>query len=329
MHELRKDPLLGRWVAVLEYSLGPDAYGRPPDSTEETTCVLCSAEQVHEVASITGPNNTGWWAKSIVSFNPVLTPDGELGRKGVGMYDKMNSIGANEIIIETPEHDRRPEDMGAEQVKRVLELYKMRILDIQKDSRIRYVLICKNSGKWAGAAFSHPHSVVIATPVIPQYIKGELDGAKHYYSYKERCIFCDMIEEEQRTKTRIITETDHMVVFCPYAPKFPFEFWILPRKHRCAFEEINPEELDDLSEVLASVIKKMRLALNEPSYSYVVHTAPNKMPRRDHWHTLGDDFHWHIEVAPRLIRVTGIEWSSEFYVLTTSPEDAAKYIREA
>lgn len=335
MHELRKDPLFSRWVAVLEQSQGPEAYGLPPES-RDSECVLCSGrehETLPELASIrepgTEPNKPGWWTRAIPSYNPFLASAGELGRRGVGMYDRMNSIGVNEIIVESPAHEQRPEDMGPEQFRRVLELYRMRIVDIEKDARVRYVLISKNSGRWAGSQYSHPHSIVIATPVIPYYIKTELDGAKQYFAYKERCIFCDMIGEEQRAGQRVIAETGHFIAYCPFAPKFPFEFWVLPKMHRCAFDEISPEEMNDLGVLLSSLIKKMRRVLREPAYSYVLHTAPNRIPRRDHWHTLGDDFHWHLEIAPRLMRVSGLEWSSEFYVLTTSPEDAAKYMREA
>jgi UDPglucose--hexose-1-phosphate uridylyltransferase len=336
MHELRKDPLLGRWVAVFSNSLPPDALNVSSESIENEPCILCSgkeAETPPEVAAIraegTAPDTAGWWTRAIPNIKPILETEGELGRKGIGMYDRMNSIGVNELIIESPEHDKNPEDLGAEQFRRVLELYKMRITEIEKDARIRYVLICKSSGRLAGATYSHPHSELIATPVIPRLIKGELDGAKQYYAYKERCIFCDIIEEELRMASRLITETENFVAFCPYAPKFPFEFWVMPKRHGCAFEEASPEEMEDLSQVMTSLIKKMRVMLKEPAYNYVIHTAPNRIPRRNHWHTLGDDFHWHIEVAPRLMRESGIQWGAGFYILTTSPEDAAKYYKEA
>jgi UDPglucose--hexose-1-phosphate uridylyltransferase len=275
------------------------------------------------------PGGGQWQARVIPSFRPILSSEGDLGRRGYGMYDAMNSIGANEIIIEAPEHSARPEDMGTEQVKTVLELYKQRVTEIQKDERIRHVLVCKNSGSGAGSGFTHQHSEIIATPIIPLRMKTELDGAKYHYSYKERCIYCDIIDEELRVGKRIITETERFLAFCPYAPKYPFEFWIAPRTHKCSFEDISPEEIDDLSGVLASTIKRMRALLGEPSYNYVVHTAPNRIPRRDFRHTLGDDFHWHIEVVPRLQSASGFEWGSGFYVVPTTPEDAAEFYRRS
>src|SRR3989339_417012 len=200
MHELRKDPLMNRWVAVLSDSMAPGEYHLPEEEAKESECILCSGREKEtppEITAIRGngskPNEPGWFARVIPSFKPILNVEGDLGRRGVGMYDRMNSIGANEIIIETPEHNKADGDIGFEQMVRIVSLYKERIADLEKDLRLRYILIYKNSGREAGAVYSHPHSQVIATPIIPRRIKEELDGAKQYYSYKERCIFCDII----------------------------------------------------------------------------------------------------------------------------------------
>jgi UDPglucose--hexose-1-phosphate uridylyltransferase len=330
VHELRKDPLLNRWVAVMSDSMSPDDYGVFADNSEETSCVLCAGREKEappEIASAREGNK--WWARVIPSIRPILRVEGDLGRRGVGMYDKMNGVGANEIIVDSPQHDKVPEDIGAEQVLRIIRIYRDRVADLEKDGRLRYILIFKNSGKGSGALYSHPHSEVMATPIIPKLIKEELDCAKQYYAYKERCIFCDIAREELTVGERIISETGEFIAFSPFAPKFPFEFWILPKSHNCAFQDIGDVEMADLSLMLSTVLKKMRRVLKNAPYNYVIHTAPNRIPRRNHWHTLGDDFHWHIEIIPRLLRTSGFERGSDFYVLTTSPEDAAKYLREA
>jgi len=336
MNELRKDILLGRWVAVLSESLTPSEYDLSRDAEQDVkNCILCpgrEAETPGEIMSIrdpgTSPNTPGWWVKAIPSLDPVFKTDEDLGRKGLGLYDKMNGVGANEILVESPEHTKRPEDIGPEQMAKVILLYKNRLIDLQQDSRLRYILIYKNSGKDAGEIFSHPTSFLIATPVIPKKVKDELDSAKQYYSYKERCIFCDIIREELRIGDRIILETKRFVAFCPYAAKFPFESWIIPKKHSCAFHEIGSEEIEDMGFILTSMLKKLRTIFHEPPFNYFIHTAPNMIPRRNHWHTLGEDFHWHIEIIPRLRRISGFEWGSGFYILQTSPENAAKYLRE-
>jgi UDPglucose--hexose-1-phosphate uridylyltransferase len=330
MHELRKDPLLGRWVAVVSESMSPAEYNIHSAKTGESSCVLCPGREKETPKEIAAIREGGrWWTRVIPNFKPVLHVEGDLGRKGVGMYDKMNSIGAHEIIIESPEHITPPEDVGSEQMLRTIKTYRDRVVDLEKDQRLRYILIFKNSGKDAGAVYSHPHSEIMATPIIPKLIKEELDGAKQYYGYKERCIFCDIMREELRLGERVIYETKDFIAFSPFAPKFPFEFWVVPKRHCCAFQDIGDNEMEDLGLMLSTGLKKLRRVLGDASYNYVIHTAPNRIPRRNHWHTLGDDFHWHIEIMPRLFRKSGFEWGSDFYVLTTSPEDAAKYLREA
>jgi UDPglucose--hexose-1-phosphate uridylyltransferase len=336
MHELRKDILLGRWVAVLSESRTPSDYKLTSNNkNDEGSCILCPGrenETPPEITSIrnpgTYPNSPGWWVRALPSFKPVFQIEGDLGRRGVGIYDKMNSIGANEILIESPEHNIRPEDMGLEQMIKVITLYRDRIADLEKDSRLRYILIYKNSGKDAGEIFSHPVSYLMATPVIPKMLKDELDNAKQYYSYKERCIFCDIISEELRVGERIIFETRNFIAFCPYAAQFPFESWIIPKRHYCAFHEITYEEIEDLGLMLMTILKKLRKIFNNVPYNYFIHTAPNMVPRKNHWHTLGEDFHWHLEIIPRLTKTSGFEWGSGFYILPTSPENAAKYLRE-
>jgi UDPglucose--hexose-1-phosphate uridylyltransferase len=336
LHELRKDPLLGRWVAVLNQSKSPSEYNlQVHDADKEDNCILCAGREKEtpgEISSIrksgTGHNPHEWWTRVVPNINPVFRVEGELGRRGEGMYDKMNSIGANEIIIESPEHSVTPEDIGLDQMVRVIMTYRDRMVDLEKDHRLRYTLIYKNSGKNAGAVFSHPISHLASTPVIPKRVKEELDGAKQYYAYKERCIFCDIVREELRTAARVITETRHFVAFCPFASKFPFETSIIPKRHNCAFQDIRTDEIEDLALILSVVLKKLRASFTKLPFNYFIHSAPNRIPRKNHWHTLGDDFHWHMEIMPRLLNTSGFEWSSGFYILPTSPEYAAKYLRE-
>ncbi|GAB4487945.1 MAG: galactose-1-phosphate uridylyltransferase [Thermodesulfovibrionales bacterium] len=334
LHELRKDPLLGRWVAVLNHPMPPAEYRCPAEEPAAESCELCAGrehETPHEIMSVRNTSQAAkspWWTRVIPNYDPVFTIEGELGRKGDGMYDRMNSVGANELIIESPFHALRPEDIGLDQMVRVLSTYRDRMVDLERDARLRYILIYKNSGRSAGAVFTHPVSYVTATPVIPKRVKEELDGAKQHFAYKERCIFCDIIREEMRVSSRVIIESRHFIAFCPYASKFPFESWIVPKRHQCAYPEIRPDELEDMALILTSVLKKLRLLFPGLPYNYFIHSAPNRIPRKNHWHTLGEDYHWHLEIMPRLVQTSGFEWGSGLYVLPTSPESAAKFLRE-
>ncbi len=327
MNELRREPLLGRWVAVLRESMRPEEYRFAVETRATGRCDLCEEEHGEEV--FTSRDDSGRWLVKVVSSrDPIFSTEGDLARKGVGMYDRMNTFGANEIVIESPDHDHQAEEMGPAQMLRVLDAFINRTVELEKDARIRYIFINKNYGILSGDPYGHPHSLITAVPVIPKRVKDELDGARLYYDYKERCIFCDIMREEERMQDRVVMDSPCFLVFCPYATRFPFEFWILPKQHRCSFREIGDEERRDLSKVLTVMLRKLRRLLNDPPYSYVIHTAPSRIPRRNQWHTLSEDFHWHIEVMPRIRRLSGFELGSGMYTLSTSPEDAAKYLKE-
>ncbi len=326
MNELRREPLLGRWVVVVGDSLGPEDYHLPEEAPAETGCVLC---EEHGTERFKLDDQSGKWRIRVIEpEDSFFTLQEEMGRKGVGIYDRMNAVGLTEVVIESPEHDRAPEDYGDDHFSDLIEVFYQRLKTIEEDPRIRYVMIHKNCGLQSGDPFGHPHTYITATPVIPMRIKAELDGAKNYYGYKERCIFCDIMHEELRSKERIVMETERFLVFTPFAARFPFECWILPRRHRCSFKDTDPDERKDLGVVMRRLILAMRKVLRDPPYNYVIHTAPSRIPRMAQWHTLGEDYHWHIEVMPRIRKLTGFELGSGMYILTTSPEDAAKYIKE-
>ena len=327
MNQLRREPLLGRWVAVLDHSLKPDEYVFSSE-VSSGICHICQGDGDNEEVEVVYDGSGNWIAKVVRDSISVFAPYGDLGRKGKGMYDLMNSYGETEIVIESPEHEVAPEDRGREQMELIIDLYLRRVTELERDEKIRYVMVHKNCGVHSGDTCGHPHSLITATPVIPMRIKAELDGAKHYYGYKERCIFCDILREEIRLSERVIMDTAHYLVFCPFAARFPFEFWILPKRHNCSFKEINDDEKKDLATVMTVMLKRLRRVLNNPPYNYVLHTAPSRIPRMEHWHTLGEDFHWHIEVMPRIKRLTGFELGSGMYILSTSPEDASKYLKE-
>lgn len=335
MYELRKDPILGRWVIVATTSLTslPNYVvdGRKPD--DQLTCSFCRGKESDTPPEIMAvrkpgskPNDPDWFTRVIPDSRHILQMEGELNRQGIGMYDKINGIGTSEIIIESPEHLVTLGDV--EQAARVLLTYKERILDLEKDPRIRYIQISKNYGRAAGALYSHPYSYLVASAIIPQRIKQELEGAKIYYELKERCIFCDIVREEEKAAVRIVFANKSFVAFCPFAPAFIFEVWIMPRRHNCVFQETETEEIEDLGAAIITVLNKMKKLFKDPPYNLILHNAPNKMPRRDHWQTLNEDFHWHVEIIPRLDGAAGFEWSSGFYILNTSPEECAKYLKE-
>jgi UDPglucose--hexose-1-phosphate uridylyltransferase len=338
MSRLRKDPIVGRWIIIsTERPRKPADYTfeEPHDDMSPAECPLCRGNEKKtpaEIASFrpeeTLPNTEGWWVRVIPSKFPVLQVEGALEREGNGVYDWMNGVGAHEMIIETPDHAVRLENLPENQVEKVLWAYRDRILDLERDPRLRYVLIFKNQGWSAGAPLNHSHSQIIATPIIPKLVKEKLDGAKSYFDYKERCIFCDLIRQELTSAERVVEETRHFLVLAPFAPRYPFETWIYPKKHLCSYVDVTKEEIMDFARTLRHTLQRIGKVLNNPPYNFTMYTAPNRVPRSGHWHTLNDDFHWHLEIMPRLTRVEGFERGSGFYINPTPPEDAARYLRE-
>jgi UDPglucose--hexose-1-phosphate uridylyltransferase len=234
----------------------------------------------------------------------------------------MNGVGAHEVVIEAPQHDAALATMPVDAVADVLLAFRERMLDLKKDARFQYILIFKNHGEAAGASLEHPHSQLIATPIIPIMVTEELAGGAQYYEIKERCVWCDVIREERRRRRRVILDTDGFVVLAPFAPRFPFETWILPSRHGSAYEESGVDTLRALAGVLGSFLRRMNQTLNDPPFNFMLHTAPLHEPHREH-------FHWHLEVIPKLTRVAGFEWGSGFFINAVAPEDAANALREA
>ncbi len=225
--------------------------------------------------------------------------------KGEGLFDRMNGIGAHEVIIETPDHNLMLSGLAEKAVEEVLWAYRDRVQDLKNDKRFRYILLFKNHGEAAGASLEHTHSQLIALPIVPKRVREEVDSSKHYYDEKERCIFCDMIRQEIETETRVILQNDYFIALAPYAPRFPFETWILPRQHSSAFESMPTPYYGNLASVLRDFLSRLDTVLSCPAYNYVIHTSPIGEEINDH-------YHWHIEMMPKLTKVAGFEWGTGF-----------------
>ncbi|MFQ5846996.1 MAG: galactose-1-phosphate uridylyltransferase [Candidatus Methylomirabilales bacterium] len=330
MPELRKDPVTSRWVIIsTERARRPSDFVSELLPQESGFCPFCPGHEEKTPPEIMAyrndggpPNTPGWHVRVIANKFPALMIEGNLNRQGEGIYDKMNGVGAHEVIVETPHHDQTLATMPVHQVKDVLWAYRDRILDLKKDPRLQYVLIFKNQGEAAGASLEHPHSQLIATPIIPKRVREEVDGAKAYYDYKERCVYCDMVRQELAQTRRVVSADDHFVAMAPFASRFPFETWIVPRNHDASFEDAPREAYVSLARILQETLQRMDRVLSTPPYNFVIHSSP--FQEDDHLH-----YHWHLEITPRLIRVAGFEWGTGFYINPTPPEEAARYLQNA
>ncbi len=330
MPELRKDPITGRWVIIsTERRKRPSAF-RLEHVAPSTgiVCPFCEGNEEYtprEVLSYrrngAAANGPGWDVRVVPNKFPALQVEGGLDRQGEGLFDKMNGIGAHEVIIETPQHDATLATLPAVAVERILWAYRERVLDLRQDRRFRYILIFKNHGAAAGASLDHPHSQLIALPVVPRNVRDEIAGAKQHFQHKERCVYCDIIRQELDQRVRVIAENADFVAVSPYAPRFPFEAWILPKRHGASFEEAPRYEYDALARMLKETLQRMNRALESPPFNLIVHSSPFSEDTAEY-------YHWHIEIMPTLTKVAGFEWGSGFYINPTAPEEAAEVLRE-
>ena len=339
MPELRKDPIIGRWVIVAtERAKRPNDFKVSHADDREGACPFCEGHEkdtLPEVLAVrkkgSKKDKEGWDVRIVPSISQRLDLEGGLDRRGVGMYDVMDPVGAHEIIVESPKHFRDIYELPKKQIELVIETSVRRIAELGKNPKLKYCLLFKNHGLRAGGSkvTKHVRSQIIATPVTPTRVKEELWGARFYYKYKDRCIFCDIIRQELESGERVVMDTDNILAVMPYASRFPFEIWILPKNHCSDFVNIKKDEVKDLALVFKTMFAKLNKALNDPPYNYMLHTAPFRHAKRPgYWKTIKEDYHWHIEVTPRITQVAGFEWGSGFYINPTPPEEAAKYLRE-
>jgi UDPglucose--hexose-1-phosphate uridylyltransferase len=329
MPELRKDPIVGRWVIIAtERARRPVAPKEDPEPEQVAYCPFCEGHEEKTPGEILAyrdrnsrPNEPGWRVRVVPNKYPALMVEGDLQKRGEGIYDKMNGVGAHEVIVETPAHVVSLTSLTEDNIREVLWVYRDRMVDLKKDPRLVYGMLFKNVGAAAGASLEHSHSQLIVLPIVPINVMEEMTGALSFYNYRGRCIYCDMMHQELASEKRVVLDTPNFVCFVPFASRFPFETWIVPKHHNSHFENIQKTEVDELGSLLKAALVKLERALDRPAYNYIIHTAPFDAQPQPH-------YHWHLEIIPRLTRVAGFEWGTGFYINPVPPEQAAAFLRE-
>ena len=337
MSTLRRDPITGRWVInVSKKSEGASTLTLLEEYASKNICPLCEGNEQCTPPEIFALREThsqkdkpGWEVRVIPNLSPSLKIEDELDRRGELMYDLMNAVGANEIIIETPQHVENLADLDVSQIQKVWEVCKERISDLKKDKRFKQIVVFKSYGKRAiPSPLKHAYSQLIALSITPKALKEELVGAKNYYEYKTRCVYCDIIRQELDTDKRVVASNKHFVALTPFASRYTHEVWILPKKHSPDFETSSADELYSLSSLLKDILLRLGKLLNDPPYNYMLHTGPNRVTRKGYWKSLDSDYHWHIEIMPSFTRVSGFEWGTGFFINLVTPEEAAQNLKK-
>jgi UDPglucose--hexose-1-phosphate uridylyltransferase len=326
--ELRKDPITRSWVIT-----GDDVPEPAPRS--EVACRFCadSTAVPQLVSTMPGVDGGSWSARAVVHPSPVYRIEGEPSRRGDGIYDRMRSVGAHEVLVENPRHDGHLWNASDAEIEQFLLLVAHRIQDLKRDGRFKYVSIFKNHGTSAGQEFEHPTAQLTATTFVPRRVLYELRAGRDYFKQKERCVFCDIISQELQQDQRVLEVRGDFIALCPYAPRVPYETWIMPQSHDAAFERFGlarAGSMRDLGVLLRRTLQRIRAIADE--FHLVLHTSPNTLHPSEslgYWKTIDEDYHWHIEILPIISAKAKSYTFKEVYYSPVASETAVVRLREA
>ena len=330
MSVIRQDPTTKEWVIIAtERAKRPDQFKREHGPTDlppwQGSCPFCPGNEMltpQEILRLPGKEDGSWDVRIIPNKFAALYGPGEATRREEGpLFREMDGVGSHEVIIETPIHNQRMGLMSDHEVERILKACQMRYSILERDPRIKSIIIFKNHGEHAGTSLEHPHTQLVATPVAPMLMRRKYDVAISHYDDTGRCLFCDLVTAELEAKARILFETDGFVVFHPYASRLPFETWITPRRMQSSFGQVTSDDLRELAAVLRRTLRGLDAALNNPHFNFVIHSAPAGDHQQDY-------YLWHIQILPRLTTIAGFELGSGIFINTMLPEESAKYLRK-
>jgi UDPglucose--hexose-1-phosphate uridylyltransferase len=330
--QLRQDLITGRWVAVAtERARRPDSFTQAVKEAvaARDVCPFCPGHEAMTPPEVLAyrapggkPNSEGWWVRVVPNLYAAfrLEPDGQEQREG--RFWQRDAIGACEVLISSPDHLAPTPLLPRRQVEEIIQSYVDRYRHHAKDPNLEHLLILYNHGRPAGASLEHPHSQLYAISLIPPAFTEELQGGQRFYREQGGCVFCRTLDDELRAGTRIVFENDAFVAFAPYAARTPFETWIMPRRHMGSFGDLDLlREKPAFAEALQLTLKALRAGLNDPPFNYFIHSAPLKGD-------VGEEYHWHLELIPKLSTAAGFELGTGMWINVVKPEDAAGFLRE-
>jgi UDPglucose--hexose-1-phosphate uridylyltransferase len=334
--ELRKDLVSGDWIVIATgRAKRPEQFLQQKKKVIAAPKSKCAFENpqaagnadpllVYGKGTVRHPTKKNdWFLQVIPNKYPAFSQTGSKcppPQRSQGPYKWMEGIGSHEVLI-TRDHVRHMGKMTAQEVFMVVHAYYERYMILKNDACSKYISIFHNHGKSAGASIAHPHSQIVAIPVVPPDVGNSLRGSKEYFHNNGKCVHCLMIEHEQKQKIRVVYENKKFVVFCPYVSRTAFEMRIFPKHHQAYFEEISQEGIELLADALRNALAKTTVGLGDPDYNFFLHTAPIEDGHFDH-------YHWHFEVLPKTVTWAGFELGTGIEISSITPEVAAKFLRK-
>ena len=339
MPQFRKDPVVGRWVIIAsERARRPGNFIDISDNEledDEQECSFCNSQRKVIYTAERDPSSdldpTSGSVRVVFSEDSVSESQKDFQRREQGLYDVIKGLGVHEIVIETPEHLANMADLHVNQIRLIFETYAARMRELEKNQQLEYAVVYKNYGPAAGGRQEgHTRSHILAAPVWPIRVKEKLIGAKEYYNRNKNCIYCDLIGQEIKFAKRVVLETEHFIAITPFAARYLFEQWVLPKEHHCDFFHGIKEREGELAAMMKTLLQKLQYGLDDPAYNFVIQTDPfrHNNPNAKDWEMLEQGYHWHIELMPRLTRMAGFEKGTGFYINAIPPEDIAEFLKE-
>jgi len=326
--ELRQNKVTKQWVI---YS--PARRKRPHDfggagkwhslPERDDSCPFCPGNDaalpsvIWELADGEGQ----WQVRVVPNKFPALTPGGELSRSQEGLYLTMQGHGRHEVVIESPLHNRQTGMMPLKEIERVVETYHKRYIDLMAEEENMMITIFRNHGARAGTSLMHPHSQIIATGMVPHHVRWREEEAQHYFDEWGRCVYCDILAQEQKEGARIVYENKSFTAFVPFAAEVPFEVWIMPASHAADFGSISDIEKEDFSAALQQILRRLHLKLDDPDYNYIINTSVR-------YRSGEPQIHWYLQIRPRLMTAAGFEIGSGISINPSIPEEDAEFLRD-
>lgn len=327
--ERRFEPVSGDWVVIAaDRASRPHDLSHGIDQPQLNSCAFCAGHEAETTSAVAtwplrqGQTDDSWQVRVVPNLYPAFVNHARDSANTNGHAFTEPSCGYHDVVIESPKHLRRLTELSVEEAGVVFRAYRERLAQYASDSRIAQAIVFKNCGTTAGMSREHIHSQMVGLPFIPPVIQTELDNAQRYFANSSRCLFCDLMEQERQTMERVVKETDTFLAYCPFASRFGFEVWILPKKHLSFFEQLANDSVLELAQLMQDVLGMLEKEFNHPSYNYVIHTSPFDSCRKDH-------YHWHIEIIPRLSQLAGLELGTGIHINSFPPEVAAARLRQS
>ena len=326
--EMRRDPLTEAWTVFSASHPLPPAFRSVLEEPAPPSPFTAGNERFVPQAlySAVKTDGAGWQVRVAPNRAPILQIEGDPTPQSDGFYDRMDGVGAHEVIVEEP-GPAALENLSLSDIEKVIVAWKSRMRDLMKDPRMRSFAVVKNVGAPAGARVGHSVSQLLAMAMVPPLLRRKLHVCREFFAVRKRSIFADILREEVRTGTRLVYENNGFAAFCPYASRAPFELTIFPKRQCADFHGLTDQEIAQLADTLKTALRKLNRALDHPPYNLMLFTAPTRTPRGDHWTTIEADFRWHIEILPRIYLQGGLELSTGCWLNSIWPETAAEYLR--